>query len=126
MKVRFIQAIAGHADERYGLEDHSFRPGEVAEVDDALGQSWVDAGVAAAADEEAASETPDTPAPKAAAVKETTIDPQLEFEHSREGEETPEDEETPENEETPEDEETPTVHAAKKTVKRTHGREHKR
>lgn len=52
MKVRFLQAIAGHADERYGLDDFTFRPGEEQEIDDTLAASWIESGVAEAAESE--------------------------------------------------------------------------
>jgi hypothetical protein len=48
MQIRFIQSISGHADERYGLEDCSFAPGQCAEIHDTLAGHWIAAGIAEA------------------------------------------------------------------------------
>lgn len=48
MKVTIRTPIAGHADIRYNLPDHSFRPGESVELDDTLAQAWIESGIAQA------------------------------------------------------------------------------
>jgi hypothetical protein len=52
MKIKIREAIAGHADERYNLDDHSYRPGETIELDDTLAQAWLDSGIAVLPDDE--------------------------------------------------------------------------
>jgi hypothetical protein len=59
MKVRILEPIAGNADERYGLADFSFRPGEEVELHDDLAAAWIEAGRAAAVEE--AEEAPAAP-----------------------------------------------------------------
>jgi hypothetical protein len=59
MRVKIIEPVAGHADERYNLEDHVFRPGEIVELDDGLAQSWIDSGRAAIPDPEPPAPPPD-------------------------------------------------------------------
>jgi hypothetical protein len=66
MRVKIIEPVAGHADARYNLDDHAFRPGEIAELDDALAQAWIDSGRAALPDSEPP-EPPEPPAKKAPA-----------------------------------------------------------
>ena len=61
MKVKIIEAIAGNADERYGLSDFSFRPGEEIELDDTLAAAWIESGRAAPV-ESAAVESAEAPA----------------------------------------------------------------
>jgi hypothetical protein len=40
-KVRFLTAIAGNREDRYGLLDFSFGPGQVAELDSELASAWI-------------------------------------------------------------------------------------
>jgi hypothetical protein len=58
MRIKIREAIAGHGDERYKLDDHSYRPGEVVEIDDTLAQAWLDSGVAVLPEQEPPAEEP--------------------------------------------------------------------
>jgi hypothetical protein len=66
MRVKIIEPIAGHADERYNLEDHSFKPGEVVDLHDDLAAAWIADGRAAVPDPEPPT-PPEPPVQKAAA-----------------------------------------------------------
>ena len=46
MKVTILQSIAGHADPRYDLSEHSFRPNEIADLHNDLARAWCASGVA--------------------------------------------------------------------------------
>jgi hypothetical protein len=66
MRVKMIEARAGHADETYNLPDNfSFRPGEIVDLDDALAAAWIESGEAEAVDE--VEPSPAAPTKKAAA-----------------------------------------------------------
>jgi hypothetical protein len=58
MRIKIREAIAGHADERYNLDDHSYRPGEIVELDDTLAQAWLDSGIAVVPEQEPPVEEP--------------------------------------------------------------------
>jgi hypothetical protein len=58
MRIKIREAIAGHADERYNLDAHSYRPGEIIELDDALAQAWLDSGIAVLPEQEPPVEEP--------------------------------------------------------------------
>lgn len=45
MKVRFIDSIAGLADEDAGLPEHSFAAGQVALIPDAKAKAWIASGI---------------------------------------------------------------------------------
>ena len=48
IKVRFLQAIAGHSMPEYNLVDFSFAPGSVQSLDSELADKWISSGLAEA------------------------------------------------------------------------------
>jgi hypothetical protein len=47
LKIKFLQSIAGRADERYDLpREWSFAPGETAIINKTLALLWIESGVA--------------------------------------------------------------------------------
>ena len=64
IRVVIQEPIAGLADPRYGLADFSFRPGQIADIDDALAEAWLASGVAKSK-EEIDAEIPPPPEPEA-------------------------------------------------------------
>lgn len=67
MRVLIQVSIAGNADPRYNLEEFSFQPGQIADVDPDLAQAWIASGVALPAAAKAESE----PAPAKVAPSST-------------------------------------------------------
>jgi hypothetical protein len=58
IRVVIQQSIAGHADERYGLGDFSFRPAQRVDIDDDLAAAWFASGVAVSKEDIDAQEPP--------------------------------------------------------------------
>jgi hypothetical protein len=51
LRVVIQQPVAGLAEPRYGLDDFSFRPGEIVDLDNALAEAWIASGIATSKDE---------------------------------------------------------------------------